>query len=915
MNFNYNQDTGMKETVSNFFSSIKSRSAIEPDKMYTKFPKIACVPEELKMDYTRLLAKPFFIKSIPWVTTDTVGTELFKDSGGDFIDGFNVPTSLQLNQLARLPFFSSVLYRCKVKLIIQVAGTPMHQGCILFGVQPAGFRVEGAPVPETLERFNSLMAGPHVFAFANECTAVTLEVPFYFNTKLGKTDLDGQTIQPNFTRNNYAQVLALVLNPLQGPTGASTRLTFSVHAEYSDMEFYIPHTDPLYAPTPPTFEAQGFIADVSSSATAVLDSAFTNARNTVSDFLDVGRGFVRKYTGLDANNFPSISTKEHVVSRQVANVVDMPKQFEKLDPYGDFDRVCSDYLFDTERDEMLVREIITKPQYIGTFRVQTTNGEGDLCWARPMCPVQQQKSYTYTNSAGEDVKTAGWDNFLQTMYFMTRYWKGSIKIHIQSVMSNFHYCKLIVARDYSIRQTAFTQYPALLSIPNLLTETLEFSAGGQVQTVELPFAAPTDVLPNTTDWNLMAAQMGMYYIYLAQPLTVNGTVVSSAQFNVFISAGDDFNYYGYSTTPLRILMPHTAIGPPSLAEELIDLQAQGDITQDSKVPEGVGMQKSVTFQHIDEAMPYDAGIMRPLVSVRDMLRRFYISSKINISPEALKASHGLIRIDVAEELGIRPLKGDINLDRRNVNASTLRLLNHMFLGYAGGARFKIVVNGNSSATAWFVPPGFKLHGSTVGNINQKEWASTLPTSAQSSQVQTSGYEIFSPVKFGTGHPEYSVQTVTQELPNIAVPQAFSTALYTGNNDSAGSYSLLEVEVPNLSPFRFVGDYTSKLAPDTYVTATTPTSNLGYIMVFVPQQIKVDGATAIGGVSVTVYTAADDTARLGYQVHSPTVMFNAAIVGGGSPQPDFTIAGVDYGVPGTALVSSRPDYTLPFYTRT
>jgi len=883
--------------------------------MYNKFPKLANVPEQLKMDFTRLLAKPYYIKSIPWVTTDVVGTELLRDSGGDFAQGFNVPSSLQLNALAKIPFFSSVLYRCKLRLIIQMAGTPMHQGCVLFGVQPTGFRVEGIPVPETLNRFNSIMAGPHVFAFANECTSVSLEVPFYFNTKLGKTDLDGETIQPNYTRGNYAQVLALVLNPLQGPAGSSTRLTFSVHAEFYDMEFYVPHTDPLYAPTPPGLAAQGFISELGASATAILDSTFSTARKVTSDFLDVSRGVVRRYTGLDANNFPSIQTKNHVVARQVANVVDMSKQFEKMDPYGDFDRICNDYIFDTERDEMLIREIITKPQYVGTFRVQTTNGEGDLCWVRPMNPVQQVTPYDYVNTVSDSVKTTGWDNLLQTMYFMTRFWKGTIKIHIQSVMSNFHYCKLIVARDYSIRHDAFTQYPALSSIPNLLTETLEFSAGGQVQTVEIPFVSPTDVLPNTTDWNLMASQMGLYYIYLAQPLTVNGTVVASAQFNVYVSAGDDFNFYGYSTTPLRILMPHIAVGPPTARADLINLEAQGEVTSDSKVPVGVGLQEAVTFTHSDEKMPFDAGIMRPVVSVRDLLRRFYLTSKINVTPEVLKEAKGLIRIDVAEELGIRPVKSLIGTTKRNVAASTLRILNHMFLGYAGGARLKIVVQGNANATAWYVPPGYKLHGSTTGNFNQKEWSSTIPTSAQSAQVRTAGQEMYSPVRLGPADPEFSTQTVLQELPNLAITQGHATANYFGNNDNAASHCLLEVEVPNLSPYRFVGDYTSKLVPETAIEAHTPTSNLGSIMLFIPQQVKDDGSFAIGGASVSVFAAGDDTARLGYQVHSPTLMFNSAIVGGGSPQPDFGIVGVDYSVADTALVSARPDYTLPFYTRT
>jgi hypothetical protein len=198
-------------------------------------------------------------------------------------------------------------------------------------------------------------------------------------------------------------------------------------------------------------------------------------------------------------------------------------------------------------------------------------------------------------------------------------------------MSNFHYCKLLVAKDYSIRKNGLTQYPSFSSVPNLLTDTLEFSAGGQVQTIELPFLSPLEVLPNTYDWNLIASQLGMYYVYLAQSLVTNGTVVSSANFNVYISAGDDFSFYGYSINPLRIIQPYVINDPPALISEEDQefLEAQGDsIVTDAKVPEPIGEQKEVTFSTAPQSLPYDSSIMRPVVSTRDLMRRMYLVSKI-----------------------------------------------------------------------------------------------------------------------------------------------------------------------------------------------------------------------------------------------------------------------------------------------
>lgn len=910
----------MAETVNKHFSTIKTRSIIEPDKMYDKFPQLACVPQALKMDFTRILNKPYYIATIPWSTSNLSGTELFTNSGAPFVNGFNIPDSIFLNSLSKIPFQASTLYRGKVRLIVQIAGTPMHQGCVLFSAQPVGFQVG---VSTASNRFNSLLAAPHVFAFANESTAVSLEVPFYFNTKLGKTDLDNSTIQPNYSFGNYSQILATVLNPLQGPAGASTSLSFSVHAEFVDMEFYGPHVDVTYSPAP-TLLAQGIIDEFKKIGTGVIDTAFGTAGSITKDILDRTRGMVRAYTGLDAHNFPNITTKNHVVGRQMANIADMPKQFEKMDPYGEYDRICNDYLFDTERDEMLMREIISKPQLVGSFTVKAADTTGTLCWARGISPVSQAIKYSYTNTEGEVITTSGWDNLFQTMYNMTRFWRGSIKIHIQSVMSNFHYCKLLVAKDYSIRKPGLSQYPTFGSVPNLLTDTLEFSAGGQVQTIELPYLSPLEVQPNTFDWNLIASQLGMYYIYLAQPLVVNGAVVSSANFNVYISAGDDFSFYGYSVNPLRLILPYFAVEPPPALNAIRDLSKeesedaiipQGDnISEDAKVPEPVGSQKEVTFSEASQQLPYDTSIMRPVVSIRDMMRRMYLSTKFKLKGDEVAATKGVLSIDVASLLGIRAGSNTSTGGVRSSDSHTIRTLMNLFHGYSGGARVKIVVTGSSQATAWYVPPGYMVQSKNqTGTTGEQLWMST--TAIPSSNQQTLAvHQLFSPVQLGTAGQEFSIQTVLQEAPNIAINSFASNALYNDENDQPASYCELELEIPNLSPYRFVGDYMSKAAPGLVTIANTPTSNMGYINVFVPQQFNTDGTIARGGLSFSIYVSTDDVARTGYQVHSPPVMRPAAIVGGGAPQPNFSPVGGDYAPAGTAQIDASPLNSILFYTK-
>jgi len=47
------------ETAENFFSSVRTRSAIEPDFRYNKKPALDCVPPQLEMDYSVILNKPY----------------------------------------------------------------------------------------------------------------------------------------------------------------------------------------------------------------------------------------------------------------------------------------------------------------------------------------------------------------------------------------------------------------------------------------------------------------------------------------------------------------------------------------------------------------------------------------------------------------------------------------------------------------------------------------------------------------------------------------------------------------------------------------------------------------------------------------------------------------------------------------
>jgi hypothetical protein len=586
-----------------------------------------------------------------------------------------------------------------------------------------------------------------------------------------------------------------------------------------------------------------------------------------------------------------------------------------LDPYYNYDRICRDAIFDTTRDEMMVREIISKPQLVGTFMVKTADTPGTLCWARPMSPFQQYIASSYT-FGGNAVSTTGFSSLFQTMYYLTKYWRGSIKIHIQSVMSNFHYCKLLVAKDYSIRKNGLTQYPTFNSVPNLPTDTLEFSAGGQVHTIEIPFISPLEQLPCTLEWNNIMSQLGMYYIYLMQPLVTNGSVASNVYFNVYISAGDDFQFYGYSTNPAKINYNFTVNSVPiedPVDEESMQLEAQGDTSEnsDAQVFVDTGAQEAITFSPADQSQPYATTDFRPVVSTRDLFRRMYKVARYKYDNLALSTAKGLFEYDVADLLGIRQPFDFIGSSTTTISGSTLRVLQNMFYGYAGGGKFKIVVQGASGASAWYVPPNYGIFSPASGD---PVWIGQEPTPNTGGAPNIASNAMYQNLRYiNNGQErEFSCQSVLQEKPNFYTSGLASLIDPDEIGLTAESCCELEFEIPNMSPYRFLGDVTNHALAGNNVIRNSPTTNMGHIMLFVPQQVALAGDVETAGVYVTIYAGADDTARAGYQVFAPFVVIPASSSGVPSGFEFISTQNNPDGIPSSP---ARPPSAMTFYTKT
>ena len=620
---------------------------------------------------------------------------------------------------------------------------------------------------------------------------------------------------PENIGSDFCTVELMVLNPLGVPSSGSTTVTVSAHVVFRELEFYVPHIDPQWVPFP-GFLAEGFIGNfyegVKSTISKSLDSFASGINSLAGDLLDKTKGLVkdgvsavregvRAYTGLHNPEIPSLDGRCAVQSRQNFNLVDTPNFFEKLDPYGNFTKVFDDYFFDTDVDEMLVSEIISKPQWIGSFKVMSSDPTGTILWSRPITPAQEHRVQTFTDAVGPQ-STSVSSNLLQTLSKLSRFWKGSINIHLQSSMTNFHFCKLIVARDYSPDVSMYTSHPSFGSVANLMTETLEFSAGGQVHTVKMPFCSPLSVLPCSADLQFNALQHGMYYIYLYQPLVINGTVPTTIEFNVYVSAGDDFDFFGYAVDPLRMYKPSAV---PVLALEDSEKKTEWEAESDAQAPVPINSQEAVDLTTHQE-MRDEQYHMRPIKHVRDYIRRFYNVASQRVLSTTLTSENGCSSVPVASLLGLNQRDGT-SFEYH----STLAIIKGLFLGYKGGLKAKLLVNGTPKVQVWYVPPSYTVNNASTAGETQWIRNNAIPPSSSTAFLPVQ--EMFqspnytppsSAIKLGVA---YASQTVSVEGPNY-IHDNSSLVMSNGagfTEPIAMSVCELEFEIPYMSPFKFVGN--------------------------------------------------------------------------------------------------------------
>lgn len=922
-------------------------------------PQITHIDKEFKMNFDQILDKPFLVTTINWTTAAANFTELWR---------LPFPSSIMSNPLARVPFESAVFYQARMCCMLQVSGTPMHQGLLLVAAVPHG-------TPK-IENANQILSAPHVFLNATESTSVCLECPMYTPSSLYRTNaanagVNNRAMNTNLNGSDLFDLVFFVMDSLSVASGSATTISISVHNIFKEAEFYVPKVgamtwqaqcgvDRLWACKAKSsfstkcacgekelssdckhepYESESLVNNLWRLPTKILDNVSTGLKVVAGDLIDYGRGMVKNLTGFHNPNVATIDNRMIATFRNFPNNVDQPVRMEVMDNHAQFSRIYDDYYFRTEQDEMDLKFLTSKPVFVGKFKVSSSDPTGKNLFAYPMTPMVEADITAQTGSSV-------FYSPLRTIYEASRFWRGDLKLHIQAVCTNFHFCKIIIVKNYAMTDGPINALSAVVpsysNIHNINTDTLEFSAGGQIQTVDLKYNSNLRQIECTKDYTYNAISHGLVYGYLVQPLTYNSNVPTSITFNVYISGGDNLQFSGYALDSINIapgVAPVYPGVPNYFSDELgvyevlkdgshtgrivkkedakdVDLEKRrynfltnkpdfytvedGDSWSDisyvtstpidklralnstiynsstkgydvkkgpilkkgdkikivkcwtentTEIPESCfkaetmeraeGINTIINTNDQDPLLnkkePIDENIcmsFRPNTSIRDYLRFMYPQETYVTTPSRIR---NVASFDLSKFI------------KKFDNADYFQALQSLYMGMSGGLKLKFKISGVSCASAYFVPPSsYCINGSYLAVFPM---SNAVPTDVNSLINFLEGASYNPTVKSYTP-PQIEMQDYTR-------PYHGGGSQITGR---PGSTFVLEMVIPNMNPFNFVGNSTKWRN-----TGSDVENDLG--VVYINYEAGFDGVS-YSEVNIIPFVGLNDEARLGFQVYAP-----------------------------------------------
>jgi len=503
----------------------------------TSFARAEAHLNEPAWDLSRMLLRENLVAEFDWALTNTPGTEIpiVGTSPSD------VPTDLLQNDMVSAPFLRFQLWRCKVvKVRFQLIASRFHQGRLGVYFLPTMLPKALSGTTLSPRTWTQLQ---HAFLDPADGSVVEMEIPFIFYK--GWVDLVNNDV--------LGQLHVQVLNQLQAASGASTSVSVKVFVSFEGSEFKIPR------PGGSSFRA---------ALREQFKREFPQDYAIISNSMPQGLEEIGASVGKELDNVIKEIVPQQLSELSAGVIFDNPVYTEYPEPLIHKDQqylspskgiqklerltlaneaiYATDDQFGSSIDEMDIGYLLKKRCYIGTVNWPATATAGTVLAQNIVSPTHLDGITLSTTSATPT----------SIMYYLANfftYWRGAIELEFQVVSTAFHEGRLDIANhpnimippsDYVTSQSQYVMSKTIRNVDN--TIRVVFPHLSDIPWKRIWQNQTLSDTPSDTALRFQTFAHGSYSLRVAVPLKAPSNVAQNVDINIFLRAGDDFEFHQLS---------------------------------------------------------------------------------------------------------------------------------------------------------------------------------------------------------------------------------------------------------------------------------------------------------------------------------------------------------------------------------
>jgi hypothetical protein len=486
--------------------------------------------------------KPQLVYTGAWSASDLQGAYILPLTPGIPLDNL-----LTTNPVWASKWLGFSLSRADVVIRLQINATPFHQGKLLMHFLPlTTAQTVVAPSYEAMHNFNitTKMMQPHVELDCAE-TACLMSVPYITPANYFALGGVGSSAYPAYQRGTLQ---VSVLSPLKTGTGGATTVDYSIFVHFENVELVgplVPQSGVIskgkfktrkLGKNAPELELAAMKAGPISGA---LSTAGTIARALgavpglsaiaiPASWVADGMAGIASFFGYSKpmlNNAPTLVARQFQRYAATCDGVDSAYPLA-IRSDNAVTLITSKTVY--PQDEMswaFLRDVET---VVHTFNWDQGQNDGTALFSQQLSP-----SLLFTTNSvirGTKTVTARTGPPIWYLSNIFKFWRGSLKMRLKVVKTNFHSGRLQITYTPKPSATA----PTLTTGQYAIRELLDIRTGDEIEMV-FPYLLPTDYIS-------LSDAIGSLNIVVLNALRMPQTASNNVDVLIYWSGGDDLEY-------------------------------------------------------------------------------------------------------------------------------------------------------------------------------------------------------------------------------------------------------------------------------------------------------------------------------------------------------------------------------------